>query len=131
MGATEGRGGPQGDEALITAVARGDTRASEGLYDRLAGVVDHALFRVFGRREPDHDDLVQATFEQIVTTLARQRFGRACNLPSLACSIATNVGVDALRTRRGSTHPPTARVPGAAGIGDMTGGLADAYPHHR
>jgi len=129
--ATERRGRPHGDEALIAAVARGDTRASEDLYDRLAVVVDRTLFHVFGTREPDHDDLVQATFEQIVTTLAHERLGRACTLPSLACSIATDVGLDALRIRRGSTHAPTARVPGAAVIGDITRGLAHAYPHHR
>jgi RNA polymerase sigma factor (sigma-70 family) len=101
--ATEGRGRPQGDEALIAAVASGDTHASAGLYDRLVDVVDHTLFRVFGRRESDHDDMVQATFERIVTTLARHTFARDCSLPSLACSIATSVGLDALRARRRST----------------------------
>jgi DNA-directed RNA polymerase specialized sigma24 family protein len=95
--ATEGRGRPRGDEALLAAVATGDARASEGLYDRLAGVVDHALVRVLGRREPDHDDLVQATFERIVSTLSRPASTRSCSLSSWACHIATRVGLDALR----------------------------------
>jgi RNA polymerase sigma-70 factor (ECF subfamily) len=88
------------DETLVAAVASGDSRAAAGLYDRLVGVVDRALFRVFGRRESDHDDLVQATFEQIVLTLTRRRFAGACSLSSWACHIATHVGLNALRARR-------------------------------
>jgi RNA polymerase sigma-70 factor (ECF subfamily) len=88
------------DEALIAAVARGDSRAAAGLYDRLVKIVDRALYRVFGRRESDHDDLVQATFEQIVMTLTRRRFAGACSLSSWACHIATHVGLNALRARR-------------------------------
>ena len=88
------------DEALIAAVVSGDSRAAEGLYARLVGVVDRALFRVFGRRESDHDDLVQATFEQIVITLTRRRFAGACSLSSWACHIATHVALNALRARR-------------------------------
>jgi RNA polymerase sigma-70 factor (ECF subfamily) len=88
------------DDALIAAVVSGDSRAAEGLYTRLFGLVDRALFRVFGRRESDHDDLVQATFEQIVITLTRKRFAGACSLSSWACHIATHVGLNALRARR-------------------------------
>jgi RNA polymerase sigma-70 factor (ECF subfamily) len=91
---------PVDDETLVAAVASGDSRAAAGLYDRLVGVVDRALFRVFGRRESDHDDLVQATFEQIVLTLTRRRFAGACSLSSWACHIATHVGLNALRSRR-------------------------------
>ena len=91
---------PVADEVLIAAVVSGDSRAAEGLYTRLYGVVDRALFRVFGRRESDHDDLVQATFEQIVLTLTRRRFAGACSLSSWACHIATHVGLNALRARR-------------------------------
>src|SRR5262249_40463914 len=64
------------------------------------GVVDRALYRVFGRRETDHDDLVQAAFEQIVLTLTRRRFAGACSLSSWACHVATHVGLNALRSRR-------------------------------
>jgi DNA-directed RNA polymerase specialized sigma24 family protein len=98
--ATEGRGRPQGDEVLIAAVTSGDAHASAALYDRLFGVVDHTLYRVFGRRESDHDDLVLATFEQIVTSLSHHTSARACSLSSWACRIATTVALDALRERR-------------------------------
>jgi len=91
---------PLTDEALIEAVARGDSRVADKLYDRLAGVIDRTLVRIFGRREPDHDDLVQATFEQIVMTLVRQRFAGACSLTSWACNVASHVGLNSLRAKR-------------------------------
>jgi RNA polymerase sigma-70 factor (ECF subfamily) len=91
--------GPSDDE-LIDAVVRGDDRVADLLYDRVIGVVDRTLFRIFGRREHDHDDIVQNTFEQIVVTLCRQRFARACSLTTWAATVATNVGLNSLRSRR-------------------------------
>ncbi len=88
------------DEELIDAVVRGDDRVAGLLYDRTVGVVDRTLFRIFGRREADHDDLVQSTFEQIVITLCRGRFARACSLNTWAATVATHVGLNALRSRR-------------------------------
>ena len=91
---------PLSDEELIEGVVRGDDRIAAELYDRLIRSVDHTLYRVFGRREPDHDDLVQATFEQIVLTLSKRRYARACSLKTWASTIARNVGLNALRSRR-------------------------------
>jgi len=88
------------DERLIEAVESGDHRLAGELYDRLIGVVDHTLYRVFGRREPDHEDLVQAAFEQIVLTLSRQSFARACSLKTWASTVTSHVGFNALRSRR-------------------------------
>ncbi|MGC4088883.1 MAG: sigma factor [Polyangiaceae bacterium] len=91
---------PPSDEQIIEAVQRGEHRVAALLYDRLFGVVNHTLFRVFGRREVDHDDLVQTVFEQIVVTLSRRSYARACNLKTWASSIASHVGFNALRSRR-------------------------------
>lgn len=88
------------DEELIEAVQGGDPRVAGELYGRLVGVVDHTLYRVFGRREIDHDDLVQTVFEQIVVTLSRRSYARACSLRTWASSIASHVGFNALRSRR-------------------------------
>jgi RNA polymerase sigma-70 factor (ECF subfamily) len=88
------------DEELILAVQRGDHQVASVIYERLVGVVDHTLYRVFGRRETDHDDLVQAAFEQIVVTLSRRSYARACSLRTWASSIASHVGFNALRSRR-------------------------------
>ena len=88
------------DEQLVDAVQRGDASMAGLVYDRLLGAVDHALYRVFGRREHDHDDLVQAAFEQIVLTLSRRSYARACSLQTWASTIATHVAFNALRARR-------------------------------
>jgi len=98
-GADPNAAGPS-DEELVEAVQRGDTTIASQLYDRLLGAVDHALYRVFGRREHDHDDLVQAAFEQIVLTLSRRSYARACSLQTWASTIATHVAFNALRARR-------------------------------
>ena len=88
------------DEELIAAIERGDGSSAGELYDRLVPVVDRTLYRLFGRRETDHDDLVQATFEQIVLTLAERKYARACSLATWASTIASHVGLNALRARR-------------------------------
>jgi RNA polymerase sigma-70 factor, ECF subfamily len=88
------------DEQLVDAVQQGDGAVAGQVYDRLLGAVDHALYRVFGRREHDHDDLVQAAFEQIVLTLSRRSYARACSLQTWASTIATHVAFNALRARR-------------------------------
>jgi RNA polymerase sigma-70 factor (ECF subfamily) len=92
-------GGPT-DAELIEAVRRGDDRVARQLYDRVVGVVDRTLVRIFGRRMPEHDDLVQSTFEQVVKTLANRRFAGACSLATWAARVATHVGLNALRSRR-------------------------------
>ncbi len=99
-GGNEGQAPAPTDEELIEAVQRGDHRVAGLLYDRLVGVVDHTLFRVFGRREADHDDLVQSVFEQIIVTLSRRSYARACSLKTWASSIASHVGFNSLRSRR-------------------------------
>jgi RNA polymerase sigma-70 factor, ECF subfamily len=88
------------DSALIEAVLRGDQRIARALYDRLEPTVDRTLYRIFGRREVDHDDLVQTTFEQIVLTLSKRKFAAACSLKTWASTLATHVGLNALRARR-------------------------------
>ncbi|MBK8999636.1 MAG: RNA polymerase sigma factor [Myxococcales bacterium] len=91
---------PLGDAEIIEAVVCGDGAVSGELYDRLVTTVDQTLYRVLGRRESDHEDLVQSAFEQIVKTLANRRFAGACSLRTWASSVATHVGLNALRSRR-------------------------------
>lgn len=88
------------DEELIEAIVGGDGSQAGVLYDHLIGVVDRTLTRLFGRREDDHEDLVQASFEQIVLTLHRGRYARACSLKTWASAITSHVGMNALRSRR-------------------------------
>lgn len=88
------------DEELIAAVVGGHDRVAAELYDRLVGTIDRSLYRVFGRRELDHDDLVQACFEQVVLTLTRGSYAGNCSLKTWAARISANVALNALRSRR-------------------------------
>lgn len=99
-GASAGGAASPSDDELLDAFERGDGSVAGAFYDRLIGPVDRAVLRVFGRREQDHDDIVQSAFEQIVLTLSRRRFARACALSTWASSIATHVALNALRSRR-------------------------------
>jgi len=88
------------DDELVDAFQQGRPGAGGALYDRLYPVVDATLVRILGRREHDHADLVQSTFEQIVSTLSRRTFARQCGLPGWAAVLACHVGLNALRSRR-------------------------------
>jgi RNA polymerase sigma-70 factor (ECF subfamily) len=90
------------DEALIEAVVQRDVRRASELHDRLIAVVEATLYRLLGNRDRDHDDLVQATFEQIVVTLVRGRFSRGCSLSTWASTVAAHVAFNAMRSNRRS-----------------------------
>lgn len=87
------------DEALIDAIERGDPHLGGEIYERLIRVVDSTLYRVVGPGDRDHDDLVQAAFEQIVTTIAKKKYARACSLTSWAAAVTCNIALNALRSR--------------------------------
>jgi RNA polymerase sigma-70 factor (ECF subfamily) len=87
------------DAELIDAFERGEGHACETLYERLIGSVEGTLFRVLGCRDEAHEDLVQAAFEQIVLTLSKRRFARACSLSSWAVSVTTHVAFNTIRAR--------------------------------
>ncbi len=91
---------PDDDETLIAAFERGDLETAQRLYDRLERVVSATLIKVLGERGQDHDDLVQTAFEQILLTLARKKFARACSLASWAVSVTTNVALNTIRRRQ-------------------------------
>jgi RNA polymerase sigma-70 factor (ECF subfamily) len=87
------------DSELIDAFEAGERAACEELYDRLISVVEATLFRIMGRRDDLHEDLVQSAFEQIVLTLSNGRFARACSLASWASSVTTHVAFNTIRKR--------------------------------
>lgn len=88
------------DDQIIEAVLEGDPRIAGAIHDRLIGVIDHTLFRVLGRREHDHDDLVQTSFEQVLKTLTEVTFARNCSLRTWAGRITTHIALNALRSRQ-------------------------------
>ena len=95
---SEGQVDAISDDALVTALRRGEGQKAAILYDRLIRVVDGALVRVLGRREQDHDDLVQSVFEQIILALHKDHFAGG-SLRGFAAAIACNVGLNVLRSR--------------------------------
>jgi RNA polymerase sigma-70 factor (ECF subfamily) len=88
------------DEALVLAIQRGDRALGKQLYGRLIRVIDATLTRVLGPGQHDHDDYVQATFEEVVRTIHKGQFQRRCRLTSWAASIACHIGLNAIRTRK-------------------------------
>jgi RNA polymerase sigma-70 factor (ECF subfamily) len=87
------------DSELFEGIASGDERIARELYRRLLPAVESALYRVLGRREHDHEDLVQSSFEQIVLTLAQRRYAQACSLNTWASTIAAHIALKSLRSR--------------------------------
>jgi RNA polymerase sigma-70 factor (ECF subfamily) len=99
-GASTPRPRVEDDEQLAAAFERGVPGAGLQLYERLFPVVDATIYRILGRREPEHADLVQSAFEQIVATLAKRTYSRGCSLAGWAAVIACHVGLNAVRSRR-------------------------------
>jgi RNA polymerase sigma-70 factor, ECF subfamily len=92
--------GELSDEELVLALQRGDRQVGRLLYGRLVRVIDSTLSRVIGPGQPEHDDLVQAAFEEVVRTLFKGRFKGRCRLTSWAASIACHIGLNAIRSRK-------------------------------
>lgn len=90
---------PVTDAELVLALRNGESAKAALLYDRLIHVVDRTLVRILGRREQDHDDLVQSVFEQIIVALTRGRFAGACSLSGWAAAVACNHALNVLRSR--------------------------------
>jgi RNA polymerase sigma-70 factor, ECF subfamily len=87
------------DADLFQGIVAGDERIARELYRRLLPAVESALYRVLGRREDDHEDLVQSSFEQIVVTISQRRYAQACSLNTWASTIAAHTALKSLRAR--------------------------------
>ena len=87
------------DEELFQGIGQGDERIAAELYRRLLPAVEATLFRVLGRREAEHEDLVQSSFEQIILTLSERRYAQACSLKTWASTITAHVALKTLRSR--------------------------------
>lgn len=108
------------DEALVRAIERGEGQRGRELYERLVKVIDVTLCRVVGPGAPEHDDLLQNVFEQVIRTIRSGRFQRRCSLSSWAAAIACRVGLNAIRSRRmertilDRSLPPSEELPATA-----------------
>lgn len=95
-----GVGRDMSDDELVRAIQRGDKQVGKILYGRLSRVIDATLSRVIGPGQPDHDDWVQACFEEVVRSLYKGQFKGRCRLTSWAASIACHIGLNAIRSRK-------------------------------
>jgi RNA polymerase sigma-70 factor (ECF subfamily) len=86
------------DSELLAAVRRGDEGAARELHDRVRPRVDLTILRLFGRRDVDHEDLVQHTLIEIVYGI--DRFRGECALDTWTSRIAAHVVYHHLRRRR-------------------------------
>jgi RNA polymerase sigma-70 factor (ECF subfamily) len=76
-----------------------EATAVVGMLERVQPIVDAVLRRVLGTNDPEHEDLVQSSLENVLATLDRGRFRGDCPLNGWAAAIARNVAIDALRAR--------------------------------
>jgi RNA polymerase sigma-70 factor (ECF subfamily) len=112
------------DAELFEGIVDGDERIARELYRRLLPAVEAALYRVLGRREHDHEDLVQTSFEQIILTLAQRRYAQACSLNTWASTIAAHVALKSLRSRYRQRNVFDARL-GAEDLAELASGGDD------
>ncbi|MEO8185062.1 MAG: sigma factor-like helix-turn-helix DNA-binding protein, partial [Deltaproteobacteria bacterium] len=87
------------DPELFDGIARGDERVASALYRRLLPEVEVALLSVLERRDPKHDELVQHSFERMISNIARRRYAEACNLNTWGSAVAAQVALGSLRAR--------------------------------
>jgi len=89
--------GPESDEMLMTAYVRGDRRAFEQLFARLAPRLHRFFTRSFGS-DPIADDLLQQTFLKLHR--ARDSYRPDMRLTPWAFAIAARVRLDEHRRRK-------------------------------
>lgn len=87
------------DRQIVEGIAAGEEWAADELYSRVHPVVDRALRRILRSTGPDYDDLVQATFERIITALSRKPLEGGCDLRAWSAAVTTHVALDSLRRR--------------------------------
>lgn len=86
------------DHELLAALRAGDDSASTALYDRLRPCVDVTIRRVLGRRDVDHEDLVQLSIIEIVASIHAYR--GECALDGWASRVTAHVVYKHLRRRK-------------------------------
>lgn len=88
---------PVDDGRLLAAIRAGDQGAASELHDRLRPRVDRTIRALLGGGHPEHDDLAQQTFVEIVLSLERWR--GECSLETWGATIAARTVWKFLRKR--------------------------------
>lgn len=85
------------DAQLLAAMQVGDEHAASELHDRLRPRVDSTIRTLLGRGHPEHDDLAQQSFIELVFSLDRYR--GECSLETWAATITARTVFKFLRRR--------------------------------
>lgn len=88
---------PLDDARLLAAIRSGDEDAAGELHDRLRPRVDRTIRALLGGGHPEHDDLAQQSFVDIVLSLDRWR--GECSLETWASTIAARTVFKFIRRR--------------------------------
>jgi RNA polymerase sigma-70 factor (ECF subfamily) len=86
------------DNELVAAVRAGDESAATTLHDRLRPRIEATICRMLGRRDVEHDDLVQTALIEIVQSIDRYR--GECSLESWASTITAHMVYNTIRRRK-------------------------------
>jgi RNA polymerase sigma-70 factor, ECF subfamily len=86
------------DSELLAAMRAGDPSAATAFHDRVRPQVDRTVARLLGRRDADHDDLVQLAMIELVYTIDRYRGD--CSLDAWTSTLTARVVFKQIRRRR-------------------------------
>jgi RNA polymerase sigma-70 factor (ECF subfamily) len=109
-GAPRSRGVPLDDAEILAALRAHDTDAATTFHDRVRPQVDRAILRLLGRRDVDHEDLVQLSLIELIYSI--DRFRGECSLDSWTATVTAHVVYKHLR-RRGAERRIFAVPPAA------------------
>jgi RNA polymerase sigma-70 factor (ECF subfamily) len=85
------------DAQLLAALRANDADAATALHDRVRPQVDRTILRLLGRRDVDHEDLVQLSLIELIYSV--DKFRGDCSLDSWTATLTAHVVYKHLRRR--------------------------------
>jgi len=85
------------DAELLAALRAHDGDAATALHDRVRPQVERTILRLLGRRDTDHEDLVQLSLIELIYSI--DRFRGECSLDSWASTVTAHIVYKHLRRR--------------------------------
>lgn len=86
------------DSQLLASIRAGDRSKAAAFHDRVRPQIDSTLFRLFRRRDVDHEDLRQLALIELVTTI--ERFRGECSLDAWVGTLTARIVYKHLRRRQ-------------------------------
>jgi RNA polymerase sigma-70 factor (ECF subfamily) len=85
------------DAQLLASLRAHDAEAATAFHDRVRPQVDRTIYRLLGRRDADHEDLVQLSLIELIYSI--DRFRGDCSLDSWTSTVTAHVVYKHLRRR--------------------------------